>query len=245
MLGCIERHIRLDRDRSSLSRVDALVGLGCARERVINVNRDFYRDVAEGRVPHHHVLLTNPPYSADHKQKLLSYLLRQQRQQLTLARPFLLLMPAWVAGTDYWQAFVADLAATRTASQSQQQQQHAPALTSGKKARAQEQPASATRESRSSLEKRAGLFYVSPFERYNFAHPQSVWHANSPFHAVWFCGGWPSDAERREAVAALAPLRKGLGARAPRVEVFRAATMLQKRGHYELGRELVREAPTR
>nr|ADD95863.1 hypothetical protein [uncultured organism MedDCM-OCT-S12-C54] len=119
-------------------------------------------------------------------------------------------MPAWVAGTDYWRAFVAKLA--------------------------EGQPEVGTRQEKGgALEKRAGIFYLSPAKRYNFAHPQSVGHDSSPFHAVWFCGGWPDEAQRREAAAALAPLRKHVAG--PRVEVFRASTMLQKRGHYELGRE--------
>ena len=56
----------------------ALAALGCARDNLINENRDFYADVAAGTLPPHDVLLTNPPYSADHKQRLLAFLLAQQ-----------------------------------------------------------------------------------------------------------------------------------------------------------------------
>ena len=67
---------------------------------------------------------------------------------------------------------------------------------------------------------------MCPKERYCFTHPQATGHPTSPFHAVWFCGGWPTDRERREAMAALKPLRRN-----DAVEVFRATGMLRRRGH--------------
>ena len=45
----------------------ALVALGCASGRVLNENADFYAAVEARRVPAHDLLLTNPPYSGDHK----------------------------------------------------------------------------------------------------------------------------------------------------------------------------------
>ena len=80
---------------------------------------------------------------------------------------------------------------------------------------------------RISAEERAGIFYVSPASRYSFSHPQSTGHADSPFHAIWFCGGWASDKERRRAMRALKPLRQS-----GRVECFRSAAMLKRRGHF-------------
>ena len=47
----------------------ALVALGCAPGRVLNENADFYAAVEARRVPAHDLLLTNPPYSGDHKVK--------------------------------------------------------------------------------------------------------------------------------------------------------------------------------
>ena len=88
-------------------KVAALAALGCRN--VINQNRDFYADVAADAVPPHDLLVTNPPYSGDHKQRLLDFLLSRAQQ----GRPFLLLMPAWVAGTDYWRAFLRKLAKRR------------------------------------------------------------------------------------------------------------------------------------
>lgn len=88
-------------------------------------------------------------------------------------------------------------------------------------------PQAHRRSEGTSAEQRAGVFYVSPARRYRFAHPQATGHAESPFHAVWFCGGWPTDPPRRVAMAALHSLRAS-----GQVELFRSAAMLQTRGHF-------------
>ena len=62
---------------------------------VHNVNEDFYEVDASGRVPAHDVLLTNPPYSADHPARLLRFIARN-------GTPWLALMPNWVAARDYY-----------------------------------------------------------------------------------------------------------------------------------------------
>ena len=67
----------------------------------INENVDFYQNVSRNKVPRHDVLVTNPPYSGDHKQRLLSYLLG--REALV---PFCLLLPAYTATKSYWKSFV-------------------------------------------------------------------------------------------------------------------------------------------
>ena len=64
--------------------------------RVINRNVDFYTTES----PPYDILVTNPPYSGDHKQRLLTYLLGVQS-------PFCLLLPAYTATKSYWREFVA------------------------------------------------------------------------------------------------------------------------------------------
>ena len=176
--------------------VAALAALGCRN--VINQNRDFYADVAADAVPPHDLLVTNPPYSGDHKQRLLDFLLSRAQQ----GRPFLLLMPAWVAGTDYWRAFLRKLAKRR-------------------------RPKAAAPGGRRVLERRAGVFYVVPREAYAYVHPEKTGHATPPFSTIWFCGGWAGDRERRKAARGLKSLRK-----TRRIEVFRRAAMLRRRGHF-------------
>ena len=176
--------------------VEALWALGCYT--VINQNRDFYADVAADAVPPHDLLVTNPPYSGDHKQRLLDFLLSRAQQ----GRPFLLLMPAWVAGTDYWRAFLRKLAKRRRRT-------------------------AAPPGGRRVLERRAGVFYVVPREAYAYVHPEKTGHATPPFSTIWFCGGWAGDRERRKAVRGLKSLRASR-----RLEVFRRAAMLRRRGHF-------------
>lgn len=207
---------------------EALAALGVPRERVLNANRDFYADANQRAWPSHDVLVTNPPYSSDHKQRLLDFLLAQRSERHAPnnnhttpsastsegasasgqsssrgapgggGAPFLLLVPAWLVATDYWQAFLNSLA-----EQSGRVLGRTP-------------------------ERRAGVFYVSPRERYQFTHPEATGHATSPFHAIWCCGGWRGKASRRAALASLRQLRRD-GA----VEVFRSSQMLQRRAHFK------------
>ncbi len=44
-----------------------------ARAAVINRNEDFYATAARGDVPVHDVLVTNPPFSGDHKERILRF----------------------------------------------------------------------------------------------------------------------------------------------------------------------------
>jgi hypothetical protein len=44
-------------------------------------------------------LVTNPPYSGEHKQRLLQYL-------HTISKPFALLLPAYTATKSYWREFL-------------------------------------------------------------------------------------------------------------------------------------------
>ncbi|KAL3767601.1 hypothetical protein ACHAWO_003280 [Cyclotella atomus] len=60
--------------------------------RVIHFNVDFYHQIQNKSIPEHDVLLTNPPYSEDHIEKLLQFVTTSNND-----KPFLLLMPNWVA----------------------------------------------------------------------------------------------------------------------------------------------------
>ncbi|CAB9509527.1 expressed unknown protein [Seminavis robusta] len=66
---------------------------------VYNQPDDFYQVIAEHRVPEHDVLVTNPPYSGDHFDRLLQFL-EQQHQQ-----PFLLLLPSHFSQRPAFQSF--------------------------------------------------------------------------------------------------------------------------------------------
>ena len=63
---------------------------------VYNANEDFYKVIAENRVPEHDVLLTNPPYSGDHFRKILEFCGESNK-------PWLLLLPNFVCRKTYYQ----------------------------------------------------------------------------------------------------------------------------------------------
>ncbi|CAM9521565.1 unnamed protein product, partial [Discosporangium mesarthrocarpum] len=62
---------------------------------VFHQNEDFYKVIREGRQPKYDVLITNPPYSGDHKRLCLEYC-------VSSGKPWLLLIPNYVATKDYY-----------------------------------------------------------------------------------------------------------------------------------------------
>ncbi len=69
---------------------------------VINENRDFYDDIRKKKIPDYDVLITNPPYSGEHKMKLLHFLENNKR-----AQPFALLLPVYTVTKSYWRDYLA------------------------------------------------------------------------------------------------------------------------------------------
>ncbi|KAG2428238.1 hypothetical protein HYH02_014420 [Chlamydomonas schloesseri] len=61
----------------------------------IHRKRDFYADVANGQLPAYDIMVTNPPYSADHKERILDFCLRS-------GKPWALLLPNYVATKAYY-----------------------------------------------------------------------------------------------------------------------------------------------
>jgi hypothetical protein len=62
---------------------------------VHNVNEDFYERVRTGELPSFDVLVTNPPYTADHVPRLLAFCAR-------LSRPSCLLLPSYVYMKEFY-----------------------------------------------------------------------------------------------------------------------------------------------
>ncbi|KAG8464100.1 hypothetical protein KFE25_000268 [Diacronema lutheri] len=60
-------------------------------ESVYNRNEDFYAQVAGGAVPEHDVVVTNPPFSADHIERALRFCVAQND-----GRPWFLLLPNFI-----------------------------------------------------------------------------------------------------------------------------------------------------
>ncbi|KAL7547632.1 hypothetical protein ACHAWF_010929 [Thalassiosira exigua] len=66
---------------------------------ITHEKRDFYRDIRQNSVPKYDVLITNPPYSGNHKERCLEFAVDQLKSH---GRPFFLLMPNYVATKEYF-----------------------------------------------------------------------------------------------------------------------------------------------
>jgi hypothetical protein len=79
---------------------------------VIHEKRDFYDDVDSGRVPGHDALVTNPPYSDDHKARIFDYCCSRlspprgdsASRGSSPPTPFFVLVPAYVASRAYFRS---------------------------------------------------------------------------------------------------------------------------------------------
>ncbi|GLI64201.1 hypothetical protein VaNZ11_007393, partial [Volvox africanus] len=95
--------VKLKKSKSSLTVYDPYFCQGGIRQHYeqlgfknfIHRNRDFYKDVDSGNVPSYDILVTNPPYSSDHKERILEFCLRS-------GKPWALLLPNYVATKAYF-----------------------------------------------------------------------------------------------------------------------------------------------
>lgn len=122
---------------------------------VYHKNEDFYAVVKEGRAPPFDVLITNPPYSVEHKQRCLEYC-------SACGKPWLLLMPNYIANKEYYRKAVTQRAGAAVTER-------------------------AGAASGASLP-----FYVVPGARYEYGHPEGTGHETSPFDSMWYVqlGEW-------------------------------------------------------
>eukprot|EP00756_Hemistasia_phaeocysticola_P060495 Hpha_TRINITY_DN4078_c0_g1::TRINITY_DN4078_c0_g1_i1::g.63645::m.63645 len=130
-------------------------GLG---SEIYHKREDFYKLSPK---PRYCCLVTNPPYSDDHKERLLQYLLDRPG-------PFCLLLPAWVASRAYWRQYLWAGCSGREGVRL-------------KEAEGVAVPAT--------MERVAGVVYVVPEVDYSYNHPDGAGQKNSPFRSVWFLGG--------------------------------------------------------
>ncbi|KAG7341029.1 hypothetical protein IV203_022980 [Nitzschia inconspicua] len=75
-------------------------------ERVQHEQRDFYEDIDQNTVPLYHTLVTNPPYSDQHKERCLKYCVSNNNNK---GKPFFLLMPCYVATKQYFRRTLNDM----------------------------------------------------------------------------------------------------------------------------------------
>jgi hypothetical protein len=143
---------------------------------VYNRKEDCYAVWELNKEPNFDVLLTNPPYSEDHIEKLMKYLTSPSFG----SKPFLLLMPQWVHKKDYY------INAT-TAGSSE--------AIHGKKRKRSNDTAST----------QCSPFYIVPKKRYVYLPPpdfrerkvSDVHKKSSPFISMWFVWGGSTEMNER------------------------------------------------
>ena len=67
--------------------------------RIHHKKADFYVDIRQNKVPQYDILVTNPPYSSNHKERCLEFAVNQLKKN---GRPFFLLMPNYVSTKEYF-----------------------------------------------------------------------------------------------------------------------------------------------
>eukprot|EP00979_Chaetoceros_neogracilis_P004227 scaffold746_cov293-Chaetoceros_neogracile.AAC.15 len=106
----------LNKTRSTLKIYDPYYCDGGVKEKlasygftsVINQNRDFYDDIDQKATPEYDVLVTNPPYSGVHLEKVLDFC----SKSANLQKPFLLLLPHFVYTKDYYKRALSSTVST-------------------------------------------------------------------------------------------------------------------------------------
>jgi len=145
---------------------------------VINNNRDFYRDIATKRVPEYDILVTNPPYSGEHKVRLLEYLLDS-------SKPFALLLPVYVATKAYWKQFCEKLKLQAAPTQ-------LPITgTTGTTGTTSTTGCNDSSGNTVQRVRRSREFYILPPDYYEYSHPENTGKDVPPFYSAWFLGGFP------------------------------------------------------
>ena len=99
----------LGKKRDTLSIYDPYYCDGGVKKRLVslgfkkcyNRNEDFYEKIETGTTPDYDVLLTNPPYSGNHPEKMLRFC-------AATGKPWLALVPNWVYAKEYFRAIFGD-----------------------------------------------------------------------------------------------------------------------------------------
>ena len=83
------------------SMITRLSKIGIPSENIYNRKEDFYFMQRTNAIPAYDILLTNPPYSAQHMGKLIRFVCNSNK-------PYMLLLPNYVYMKDYYQSLIHD-----------------------------------------------------------------------------------------------------------------------------------------
>ena len=135
--------------------------LGYTSHNIIHEKRDFYKDMHDRTIPKHDILITNPPYSNEHKIQCLQFC----RDNLSRHKvPFFILMPNYIACKQYYKNIITRTKTTTTTTTTKEDD----------------------KEERENEE--SDILYVIPSTPYEYEHPDGTGKDIPPFHSLWYCG---------------------------------------------------------
>ena len=174
--------ISIGKQRSDVSIYDPYYCEGSMIERlhtlgyrdIYNKKEDFYEMIRLDRIPPYDVLVTNPPYSMDHMEQLLRFVMKS-------SRPWFLLLPNYVYCKDYYQDLFLH-STTTSSSSSSSSCVNANTATNNTNIKG----------SHSNIAR--NMFYVTPIKgrRYLYTTPKGRRQEKSakytsPFPTFWYC----------------------------------------------------------
>lgn len=191
---------------------------------VINRNSDFYDDIKKNEIPgkfsfavdqfffaylgpisflqltEYDIMITNPPFSGEHKAKLLKYI-------GGINKPFAILLPLYTATKAYWRAFVdftssisplkSSLIEFPSGSPSQRDvQSHNKDKSSyNKKSNKISNVSNISDKTNEKVKPVADVVtyitYILPPDNYEYTHPEGTGKDQPPFYSSWFVGTGP------------------------------------------------------
>ena len=155
---------------------------------VLHEKRDFYKDVAryerqkkEGSgsdlfLNRYDILVTNPPYSGDHKQRCLQFCIQQLKNQY---KPFCLLLPSYIALRQYYRDCLQQLTAKEKLQEPNRntKDEYIDMFSSVTFEIVYLVPVQTTASS-----------LVTSFSKYEYQHPEGTGKDTCPFDSIWYCG---------------------------------------------------------
>mmetsp|Transcript_9295 Transcript_9295/g.10808 ORF Transcript_9295/g.10808 Transcript_9295/m.10808 type:complete len:369 (-) Transcript_9295:111-1217(-) len=126
---------------------------------VIHEKRDFYKDIRDNTVPAFNTLVTNPPYSDNHKERCVTFALEHLREREEEHRSFFILMPNYIACRDHFRSTI--MKSSNTDKKMRSNEKHTDPM---------------------------DILYVIPSVPYEYDHPEGTGKEISPFASIWYCG---------------------------------------------------------
>eukprot|EP01032_Pedospumella_encystans_P008066 gene8066-9613_t len=154
-------------------------------ENVINRNRDFYMDIKKKNIPGYDILVTNPPYSGEHKVNLLKFLSTHTASNS--------------ASNNRNSSVANNTSEKSTAAAENKNTNNADKLKPTTLPFALLLPVYTATKSywkdfvhaQSLLGK--NCFYILPPDYYEYSHPEGTGKDIPPFYSAWFLGGFSTD----------------------------------------------------